>query len=1028
MMKGLVCLFVVIVCVLPAFGAGFYSVHSPNGLDVWGVGNNGTLFHSFDGGVTWATTTQGSATLRSVYTMNSEVWVVGDSGVCYSSTDGGSSWSTQTLAGGTSLRAIAFSNPQTGWVAGGNGTILKSTDSGSSWSPQTSNTSLQLNSLVFVDAQTGYAGGASGTLLKTTNAGETWTTIAQPGWTKDILSVSASGQTLFAAGADGFCVKSTNGGGTWISLDFRTDTRVDVNDVFAVSPTTAYFVGGGGFIRSSVDGGASYDYGIHQMHAKLNDVFFYTTTNGWACSEKNNAILRTTDGGVTWQLPQGTTVNYQWLQKFSAGSIGNTFCVNALNKDVIYVAMSGSGTSSGTVYMSGNRGETWSQTATISYSGVTSGGSVWSFYVSPRDTNIWIAATSGAGKGVRRSTNRGVTWTTTLLRNFTSYGMPLEMDPDHPDTLIFAAEGTGSGPDGVLYFSKNFGASWDTLARTSFRSPCDIVIVPGNTNLWYVGDGVTGSGQAQMWRSTNYGRDWASIYSSSSSEIPMIAASRLRNTYAFATAWSSVSYTKSTNSGLSWTSIASTSSSWGTDIAKDDPNVVIYGTYGGSTSYLSTNAGASFITSPLSGSNSGMLAYDRATIIAHQAGGGVWKYNVTYTVPTSNAQVLTVISPNGGENWSYNSVRNITWSAGNIPNVKIDFRTSPGNPWQTIAASVQGSLGTYAWTVPNAPTTQARVRISDALDLSPVDSSNADFLITVASISATGPLTFGNVGVGQTRSDTIRITNSGTGPLVVTSVTTGTSRFAPGRTSFTIAPGSSDTLSVTFAPTAAQTYTDTLQINSNAVGGPLQVPLNGSGSFIASVSVLSPNGGEVWQVGSVHSIVWSSLLVADLNLYYKSVPGNNWLSIAANVPAASGSFAWTVPNAAGSALVRVVSSSDSTILDESNSPFVIQPPTSVVELGSIPTAYELAQNYPNPFNPTTQIVYGLPRDGHVTMTVYNALGQEIARLLDRNQPAGRYALQFAATDAKGVGLSTGIYYYSLQAGEFVDIKKMLLVK
>jgi hypothetical protein len=182
--------------------------------------------------------------------------------------------------------------------------------------------------------------------------------------------------------------------------------------------------------------------------------------------------------------------------------------VNPWNKNIIYVVMGN------TIYISGNRGDSWGSTATI-----PSGGSTWSFYVSPKDTNVWIAATSGGpdstGKGVRRSTNRGVTWTTKLRRNFTSYGMPLEMDPDHPDTVIFAAEGTGSGPDGILYMSTDFGGTWDTLAQTSFRSPCDIVIVPGNTNLWYVGDGTTGSGQAQMWRSTNYGHDWTSIFRNS---------------------------------------------------------------------------------------------------------------------------------------------------------------------------------------------------------------------------------------------------------------------------------------------------------------------------------------------------------------------------------------------------------------------------------------------------------------------------------------------------------------------------------
>jgi photosystem II stability/assembly factor-like uncharacterized protein len=1017
MSKALACLFLIIVSALQALGDGFYNVHSPNGVDVWAVGNAGLVFHSFDGGVTWSSSTQGATALRAVYAMNSNVWIVGDNGTCYSSTDGGNTWTNQTLAGGVTLRSVAFANTQIGWIVGNGGAIIKTTNSGSNWSSKTSNTSQQLNSLSFSNLLTGYAAGSAGTLLKTTDAGETWSSISQPGWTKDILSVSASGQTVYVSGTDEFCYKSTDGGVSWTKLDFRSDTHSDVNGVYAVSSATACFVGGGGFIRTTTDVGATYNFGIHQMHAKLNSVFFFNATNGWACGEKNNAVLRTTDGGATWQLPQGTTVTYQWVQKFSAGSIGNTFCVNPWNKNIIYVVMGSA------VYRSIDRGETWTQISTIS-----TGGSTWSFYVSSKDTNIWIAATSGGGKGVRRTTNHGATWTTTLLRNFTSYGMPLEQDPDHPDTVIFAAEGTGSGPDGILYLSKNFGATWDTLARTNFRSPCDVVIVPDSTTLWYVGDGVTGSGQARMWRSTDYGLNWTSIYSTSGSEIPMISVSRLRKTWAYATAWGSGGFNKTTNGGLTWPVIASTGSTWGTDVAKDDPNVVIYGTYGGSTSYISTNGGANFTSSPLSGSNSAILAYDRGTILAHQAGNGVWKYNITYTVPTSNAQTITLISPDGGENWSYNSVHNVTWSAGSIANVRIEYKTVPGGPWQVIAASVQGTLGSYAWTIPNTPTTQARVRVSDAFDASPFDSSSADFSITVAGISTTPSLAFGNVGVGQTRSDTVHITNTGTGPLVVTSVSTGTIYFTPGRTSFTVAPGASDTLSVAFRPTALQGYLDTLRIVSNAVGSPTRIPLSGTGTNVAAVSVLVPNGGEVWRAGTVHNITWSSNLVSQVNLYYKNIPGNNWRSIAANVPATPASYPWAVANSPGQALVRIVSSSDGTLLDESDNPFTIEAPTAVIELGGVPMSYELAQNYPNPFNPATQIMYGVPKDGHVSLTVYNALGQEVIRLMDQYQPAGRYAVQFSATHGKGAVLSSGLYHYSLRAGEFVEIKRMLLVK
>ncbi|MFA5834340.1 MAG: T9SS type A sorting domain-containing protein [Bacteroidota bacterium] len=88
-----------------------------------------------------------------------------------------------------------------------------------------------------------------------------------------------------------------------------------------------------------------------------------------------------------------------------------------------------------------------------------------------------------------------------------------------------------------------------------------------------------------------------------------------------------------------------------------------------------------------------------------------------------------------------------------------------------------------------------------------------------------------------------------------------------------------------------------------------------------------------------------------------------------------------------------------------------------------PAVYSLDQNYPNPFNPSTTINYVLPMSGNVTLKVYNLIGQEVATLVNDYQQAGGYNVKFDASK-----LSSGVYFYSLNAGNYTQVKKMMLLK
>ncbi|MBK7230423.1 MAG: T9SS type A sorting domain-containing protein [Ignavibacteriales bacterium] len=90
---------------------------------------------------------------------------------------------------------------------------------------------------------------------------------------------------------------------------------------------------------------------------------------------------------------------------------------------------------------------------------------------------------------------------------------------------------------------------------------------------------------------------------------------------------------------------------------------------------------------------------------------------------------------------------------------------------------------------------------------------------------------------------------------------------------------------------------------------------------------------------------------------------------------------------------------------------------------SIPEKFSLTQNYPNPFNPSTKISWQSPVSGHHSLKIYDVLGSEVATLVNQEQNAGNYNVDFNAKH-----LSSGVYFYQLKSGEFIQTKKMVLLK
>ena len=131
-----------------------------------------------------------------------------------------------------------------------------------------------------------------------------------------------------------------------------------------------------------------------------------------------------------------------------------------------------------------------------------------------------------------------------------------------------------------------------------------------------------------------------------------------------------------------------------------------------------------------------------------------------------------------------------------------------------------------------------------------------------------------------------------------------------------------------------------------------------------------------------------------------------------------------------SGIIKPGGSDEEVDIHGNESPFAVFGPDAVTgdDPMPLPDATFLAQNFPNPFNPQTTIVFGLKTGGFVNLRIYDAAGRLIAVLIDESRPAGQYSAVWNGKDRNGNSAASGIYFYRLTAGTFIETKKMILLK
>ncbi|KUG25502.1 hypothetical protein ASZ90_004677 [hydrocarbon metagenome] len=305
--------------------------------------------------------------------------------------------------------------------------------------------------------------------------------------------------------------------------------------------------------------------------------------------------------------------------------------------------------------------------------------------------------------------------------------------------------------------------------------------------------------------------------------------------------------------------------------------------------------------------------------------------NQPFTIYTGE-DVLEVYSPNGGESWEIGTNQEIKWFAFGVTSLKIEYTTNNGQSWINIANSVP-NIGTYNWkSIPNTPTSLAKVKISDASDGIPFDESNGTFTISQESqIQVLEPNGGEQLQAGTSTNIRWTSTNVENVHIEIT-----TNNGANWTTIVRSTPSIGFYVWENIPDVSSQQCR--IRVSDASDGIPSDIS---DGNFtitnqvVQTLIVTSPNGGEIWQSGVSELITWQSSGIDSVKIEYSLNNGTTWIVIAESVENAD-AYTWnpipSVDDFKRSCKVRVSDAVDGKPMDESNGTFTIKPIPSITLL------------------------------------------------------------------------------------------------
>ncbi|MGB3092781.1 MAG: Ig-like domain-containing protein, partial [Candidatus Zixiibacteriota bacterium] len=433
-----------------------------------------------------------------------------------------------------------------------------------------------------------------------------------------------------------------------------------------------------------------------------------------------------------------------------------------------------------------------------------------------------------------------------------------------------------------------------------------------------------------------------------------------------------------------------------------------------------------------------VIAYDEADSTGEDTS------DSDFTIEDCLAPTVDLTAPVGGESWCAGSSHDITWSASDddsVTRIALYYSTDGGSAWIPIDED-ESNDGLYPWIIPGTPSTQCRVKVTayDEANNTGEDISDSNFTIqgcqspTVSVLDPNGGEIWcigSSYDILWSASDDVGVTNialyystdggSGWIPIDETETDDGVYTWIIPNT-----PSSQCRVKVKAYDEVDSTGED--MSDGNFTIRDCEPP---------TVDVLDPNGGENLGIGSSHDVLWSASdnlgVTKIVSLYYSTDGGSSWIPIDEN-EFNDGVFAWIIPDTpSAQCRVKVTAYDEAGNAGEdiSNGDFTIGEADEVDDWTDNPNApvnFALLQSHPNPFNPACKIPYALAVGCPVKLEIYNMLGQKVRILLEEYQTAGRKTVHWDGTDDQGKSMPAGLYFYRIRAGEFVDSKKMVLLR